>query len=414
MQFRSSSGSVRTPDFYLITPWFGTFAGGGGRTFSTLADMLTRCGFSTTVLTTCSKSPYQDWRTVTVDSGESEFHGVRVLRFPVDQANPDMYHAAVSARIRGESVSEELQNAFYNFGLNSQELVRYVGTLPADAMIIAGHYFQSLVPSVINAYPGRIVAIPAFHDEPEFYWGPIGRLVINARQILFLSEEEKDLAIRAYGFTAGRKLVESPVVGLGTELSRASETALRDGRSLASTVAKFELPTRYLVYVGRIEPGKGLSYLMPWMISLNQRRIANGHSVIPLVLVGEGPADVVPESPFLIPLGYLSEEEKVAVIKHAVALVNPSTLESFSYVVMEAWLVMTPVLVPKACAVTSGHVERSGGGLVFDGEECFFKRVEDLLNNDQREHLARHGQQYVRNGFRWPDVMDRILRAVLQ
>jgi glycosyltransferase involved in cell wall biosynthesis len=405
--------NLRRPEFFLVTPWYGTFAGGGGRALSTLADMLLKCGFPTTMLTTCSKSPYQDWRAVSVPAGESEVNGVRVLRFPVDQSNPDLYHEAVSARGRGEEVSEELQNAFFDLGLNSKELVRYVGTLPTDAVIIAGTYFQSLVPSVINANPGRVVALPAFHDEPEFYWAPIGRLVKNARQILFLSDEEKDLAIRVYGTIGGRKLVEAPVVGLGTELSEVTERALHDHRALENTVTQFNLPSEYLVYVGRVEPAKGLSYLMPWMISLNQRRIANGQSTIPLVLVGDGPADVVPHSPFLIPLGYRSEEEKIAVIKFATALVNPSTLESFSYVVMEAWLTGTPVLVPKKCAVTSGHVDRCGGGFVFDDEHDFCGKVDILIVREARDAMAKRGRQYVRGGFRWPDVMDRILRAVL-
>ncbi len=403
-----------TPPFYLITPWYGTFAGGGGRTFATLAGMLVRCGFSTTVLTTSSKSPYEDWRTATVPHGESFVEGVRVLRFPVDQSNPDLYHAAVSARIRGLPVSPELQDAFYQLGLNSQALIQHLHTLQNEAIIIAGHYFQSLVPSVVNSHPGRVVVMPAFHDEPEFYWAPIGRMIGSARQILFLSEEEKDLAIRAYGRIGSRKLVEAPVVGLGTELSKASAAAIRDDRFLRTIAVKFALPREYLVYVGRIEPGKGLSYLMPWMISLNQRRLANGKSIIPLVLVGEGPPEVVPESPYLKPLGYRSEEEKIAVIKRSIALVNPSTLESFSYVLMEAWLAGTPVLVPKACAVTSGHAERCNGGLIFDGEDDFCHKVERLVEGNERFDFGAQGQEYVRKTFRWPDVMDRILRAVLQ
>jgi glycosyltransferase involved in cell wall biosynthesis len=405
---------MNSPPFYLITPWYGTFAGGGGRTFASLAGMLTRCGFYTTVLTTSSKSPYQDWRTATVAPGESYVDGVRVLRFPVDQSNPDLYHAAVSARIRGVPVSEELQDAFYRLGLNSQALIQHLHTLSNEAIIIAGHYFQSLVPSAINAHPGRIIAMPAFHDEPEFYWAPIGRMISNSRQILFLSEEEKELAVRAYGRMGSRKLVEAPVVGLGTELNTASAAALQDERFLRTIRAKFELPREYLVYVGRIEPGKGLSYLMPWMTSLNQRRLANGKPIIPLVLVGDGPPGVVPESPYLKPLGYRSEEEKIAVVKCAAALVNPSTLESFSYVVMEAWLAGTPVLVPKACAVTSGHAERSNGGLIFDGEEDFFDKVECLLEGNRRLALGSQGRGYVRESFRWPDVMDRILRVVLR
>lgn len=404
----------RLPPFYLITPWFGTFAGGGGRTFSALARLLTQCGFDTTVLTTCSKSPYEDWRTINLPAGESHVNGVRVMRFAVDQSNADPYHAAVAARLQGLPVSEELQEAFYSLGLNSQALISFVAQLPSDAIIIAGHYFQSLVPSVINGHPGRIVALPAFHDEPEFYWSPIERMMRNARSILFISDEEKDLAIQAYGRKAGRKLVEAPVVGLGIDLNTDSETVLQHQASISSTLNDFDLTSQYVVYVGRIEGAKGLSYLIPWITSINERRIGRGHLPIPLVLVGDGPPNVVPPSPFLKHLGYLPEEYKAVVVKGAVALVNPSTLESFSYVVMEAWHSGTPVLVPAACAVTSGHVARCGGGLIFQDETDFSDKLDLMLQPGVRQELATRGRDYVRANFRWPDVMDRILRAVLQ
>jgi glycosyltransferase involved in cell wall biosynthesis len=406
--------SFSFPPFYLITPWFGTFAGGGGRTFTTLAHMLGSCGVRATVLTTCSKSPYLDWRAASHPEGETEVNGARVIRFPVDQENADLYHAAVSARIKGQSVSAELQEAFFRLGLNSQALIRYVRALPQEAVIIAGHYFQALVPSVINAIPGRIVALPAFHDEPEFYWKPIEQLIGNSRQLLFISEEEKDLAIRTYGQRIGRKVMASPVVGLGVDLPAGIETRLQDSGFIASAKAELRLPSLYLIYVGRIEAGKGLSYLIPWILTLNERLQASGRPPVPLVLVGEGPPDVVPESPFLIKLGFLSDEYKLFAIKQSIALINPSTLESFSYVVMESWLMEAPVLVPRGCAVTAGHVRRCGGGLIFDSEEDFVRQVEVLVQSRLSNAMGVRGSAYVRANFRWSEVMDRVLRAVLK
>jgi glycosyltransferase involved in cell wall biosynthesis len=133
----------------------------------------------------------------------------------------------------------------------------------------------------------------------------------------------------------------------------------------------------------------------------------------PLVLVGEGPPGVVPESPWLIKPGYLPEEDKFAVIRQSIALINPSMLESFSYVVMEAWLSGAPVLVPQECAVTAGHVHRCGGGLIYADEVDFVRQIQRLFEPGLREDMAARGFKYVRTHFRWPDVMDRILRAVL-
>ncbi|MCB1826918.1 MAG: glycosyltransferase family 4 protein [Coxiellaceae bacterium] len=404
--------SLKAP-FFLITPWFGTFAGGGGRAIASLAEMFQRCGYSVTVLTTCSRSPYEDWRSSCYPAGESWVDNIRVLRFPVDQSDSRLYHEAVVARSRGESVCLELQQAFFERGINSQALIEYVWRLDRNAVVIAGTYFQSLVPSVINAHPGRIVALPAFHNEPEFYWMPIANMIENSRKILFLSREEKDLAIRVYGHRVGQRLVENPVVGLGVQLTSDVQTKIEGMDFLRQVRISLSLPEHYLVYVGRIENAKGLSYLIPWINNLNKIRIAKNEFLLPLVLIGDGPLGVVPESPYMLKLGYLPEAEKLAVMRQSIALINPSMLESFSYVVMEAWLAGAPVLVPRGCAVTAGHVDRCAGGLVYEDETEFSIEVESLLNPKVRDALATQGQQYVRTQFRWPDVMDRILRAVL-
>jgi glycosyltransferase involved in cell wall biosynthesis len=404
---------VNVPSFFLITPWYGTFAGGGGRAISALAGRIRDCGYEVSVLTTCSRSPYQDWRKSCHPPGACEIEGVTVLRFPVDQSDPAPYHAATTARMRGQPVPQELQRAFFENGINSSALIEHVGMLPSDAVIIAGTYFQSLVPSVINAHPKRIVALPAFHDEPEFYWTPIRDMVASSRAVLFLSEEEKDLAVRQYGKAGGRMLVESAVIGLGVELPADVERALLEPGFAVQQAQRLGLPDEYLVYVGRIEAAKGLSYLLPWVLRMNDARRELGEQPLPLVLVGEGPPGVVSASPFLIELGYLPEMEKYAVIANALALVNPSTLESFSYVLMEAWLAGTPVLVPSDCAVTAGHVARCGGGLTYRDELHFFDQVDRILDRAFRQHLAAAGQRYVRTKYCWPDVMDRLLRAVL-
>lgn len=401
------------PEFILITPWFGTFAGGGGRAIASLAEKLQQCGYPVTVLTTCSRSPYEDWRNSCYPAGEIQVNGIRTRRFPIDQSDPGLYHAAVAARRRGEKVSLELQHAFFQNGLNSQELIKYINQLDKNAILIAGTYFQSLVPSAINAHPGRIIALPAFHDEPEFYWAPIAKMVSNSRKLLFLSEEEKDLAIRSYGYKIGPSLIESPVIGLGVELDSKSAALLNDPVYLQQLRIRFSLPEHYLIYIGRIELDKGLSYLIPWMTHFNEARAIQGVHPIPLVLVGEGPPGIVPKSPWLMELGYLSESEKYAVINQSIGLINPSKLESFSYVVMEGWLAGAPILVPHDCAVTAGHVERCSGGLVYHNEREFLAHAQRLLDREFRTILAKRGQHYVRSRYRWPDVMDRILRATL-
>ena len=406
------SVSERPATVYIVTPWYGTFAGGGGAMASAVASMLHRCAVPVVVLSTCSRSPYENWWGASFPPGESTIQGVRTIRFPVSATDPAPYHLAVRHRLDGKEVGDELQEAFFSRGLNSDELIDYVGAISAESRVVAGPYFQSLVPTLVNRYPGRIDVLPAFHDEPEFRWKPISRLVSNARQLLFLTEEEKALAIRVHGKAGGRNLVESPVVGLGVEVP----AELGDGRALTDARSagrkRLDLAAGYFLYVGRIEEGKGLAYLIPWFSRWWHHRVRTGQDAPSLVLAGAGTPTLIPESPAFHYAGFLDDGEKFGLMAGAIGLINPSRYESFSYVIMESWLAGRPVIVPAECAVTSGHCKRANGGFVFRSEEEFGRCLESLLEDSRAIELGANGSRYARRNYSWPDVADRFLRAL--
>jgi glycosyltransferase involved in cell wall biosynthesis len=406
------SVSARRATVYIVSPWYGTFAGGGGAMASAVASMLHRCRIPVVVLSTCSRSPYENWWNSSFSPGESTIQGVRIIRFPVSATDPAPYHLAVRHRLEAKEVGDELQEAFFERGLNSDELIDYVGAISMESKVIAGPYFQSLVPTLVNRFPGRIDVLPAFHDEPEFRWKPISRLVSNARQLLFLTEEEKALAIRVHGNAGGRNLVESPVVGLGVEVPAelSDDRALTDARSAARK--RLDVEAGYFLYVGRIEEGKGLAYLIPWFSRWWQHRVRTGQAAPPLVLAGAGTQTLIPESPAFRYAGFLSDREKFGLMAGAIGLINPSRYESFSYVIMESWLAGRPVIVPAECAVTSGHCKRAEGGFVFQSEEQLGRCLEGLLDDSLANELGANGSRYVRRNYSWPDVADRILCAL--
>lgn len=404
--------SARPATVYVVTPWYGTFAGGGGAMASGVAGMLCRCSIPVVVLSTCSRSPYENWWSSSLPPGETTIDGVRTIRFPVSAADPAPYHLAVRRRLDGMEVEDDLQEAFFTRGLNSEALIDYVGTRSGESRIVAGPYFQSLVPTLVNRYPGRVDVLPAFHDEPEFRWKPISRLVSNARQLLFLTEEEKALAIRVHGKAGGRNLVEAPVVGLGVEVPAelGDHLGLAEARSAARK--RLDLSEGYFLYVGRIEEGKGLAYLIPWFSRWWQHRARTGQEAPPLVLAGAGNPTLIPKSPAFHYAGFLADGEKCGLMAGAIGLINPSRYESFSYVIMESWLAGRPVIVPAECAVTRAHCERADGGLVFRSEEEFGRCLESLLEDSRATELGANGSRYARRNYSWPDVADRFLRAL--
>ncbi|MCB0335168.1 MAG: glycosyltransferase family 4 protein, partial [Bdellovibrionales bacterium] len=112
--------------------------------------------------------------------------------------------------------------------------------------------------------------------------------------------------------------------------------------------------------------------------------------------------------PDIIDLPRLSEREKHQAMKHSLAVVQPSLNESFSIVIMEAWLLGTAVMVHSQCAVTRDHVVRSGGGLYFSGEDDFIGATQFLISDPEaRRELAEAGFQYVKTRYAWDAVLDR-------
>ena len=92
----------------------------------------------------------------------------------------------------------------------------------------------------------------------------------------------------------------------------------------------------------------------------------------------------------VVELGYVDDEAKRAVYAGALALVNPSEMESLSLVLMEAWLEGTPAIVAAGSEVMADHVARSGGGMTFASYGDFRAAVARLL--DEPGRARAHGR----------------------
>ena len=95
----------------------------------------------------------------------------------------------------------------------------------------------------------------------------------------------------------------------------------------------------------------------------------------------------------------------------AAAFVHPGVYESFSIVLLEAWLAGRPALVNAGCGPTRQHCERSGGGIAFGRYADFEVGLDRLLADPAlAAAMGAAGRAYVEDGFRWPTVIDRYTR----
>ena len=116
----------------------------------------------------------------------------------------------------------------------------------------------------------------------------------------------------------------------------------------------------------------------------------------------------------ILDLGFVTPQNKADAYAAALVLCQPSLLESFSLVMMEAWLAGAPSLVHGRCAVTRDHCLASNGGLFFD-DYFEFAEALDLLARDEalRRRMGEAGRAYVLAHYTWDRVTDNYL-AVLR
>jgi glycosyltransferase involved in cell wall biosynthesis len=236
------------------------------------------------------------------------------------------------------------------------------------------------------------VLLPAAHDEPPL-WLPLFDLTFRLPcAFAFLTDEEQALVRRR-----ARPPQPSMVIGLGIDL---------DARGDAERfrAAHPELGRRpYLLYVGRLDPGKGSDELYDYFVTYQQR---HDGSDLALVVVGD-PVKPLPPHPDVVTTGRVSEEEKADAIAGCHTFVMPSYFESFSLVLAEAWAQRRPALVNGRSEVLLGQARRSGGALPYRGY-AEFEAALDMLEGDAalRRALGVRGRAYVEERCRWDRVLD--------
>ena len=167
-----------------------------------------------------------------------------------------------------------------------------------------------------------------------------------------------------------------------------------------------------MLYLGRRDTGKNTHLL----IDAFERCVLSTRSELKLVLAGPSELPVKPASPAVIDMGLVSDAEKINLIKHCLALVNPSANESFSRVVFEAWFAGKPVLLNRLCPATSRLIdEAGGGGWIFDGDVTSLVKCIEELEANSREILDSAGAvglKYAQKHAGWGSVIDSYLREI--
>lgn len=379
---------------YVVQRYGPQIIGGAEAACRQFATRLATRGVEVDVLTSAATDAVT-WAN-DLPAGASTDEGVRVLRFPTTSPrSPDFARLSDRVFSLSDPNPAQVDRWVRDQGPLVPSLIDEIRTLAADPhaapdlwIFYTYLYYPTLVGLPLVAE--RSVLHPALHDEAQARL-PIVRQVIRSAAGLYLhSAEEWELILRLMGWppaTVG-------LVGIGVDEGKGDGAAFRGRLGLGDDP--------YLMYLGRVEDGKGTTELARMFAAFKDRHPG------PLKLVIAGPvAQGPPPHDDVIVPGILGANERWGALEGATAFVHPSPAESFGIVLLEAWTKAKPILVNGYCAVTTGHVRRSEGGLAYRDYADFEASLEILLGEPQTAAaLGANGLVYA-SGLTWGSVMDR-------
>ncbi len=235
----------------------------------------------------------------------------------------------------------------------------------------------------------RLLVTPCFHEALREYYHPaLRQVLLRADAIQALTESEKSLLVKQFGLPKN-KIKVIPGFLTGQELA----AGFKAGHDLTGK--------KTVLFIGSKIKEKGIVYLVKAM-----KRLHDQDKNYRLVMVGN-------ETPFwleykrkhqlkfLIDLGYVSEEEKEALLAAADVFCLVSRVESFGLVYLEAWRQKKPVIGADIGPVRE-LIEGAGAGLIVKFgkvkplREAIKKLVEDksLAKKMGKNGYRAVGQRY--------------------
>ncbi|MEG0615586.1 MAG: glycosyltransferase family 4 protein [Oscillospiraceae bacterium] len=333
-------------------------------------------------------------------AGKSVVDGITVHRFPVkaEKNMQDFTKLCNEVLTKASDISlEKSYNWVTEQGPFCPDLPEFLSE-NCDKFDLFIFFTYLYYPAVfgIKEVAEKSILVPFCHDEAPVYLECFQGLFQAAKGIIYNTEEERDFAQRHFSI----EKTPSILTGIGLDIPPI------DG--VSDVRQKFNLTKPYMIYMGRIDTGKGCNELFKYF-----ENYKNSHNIdLDLVLIGNEVMEI-PVRDDVFSLGFVSDNDKYSLLKYAELLVLPSHFESLSIVVLEAFAFKKPVLVSGHCAVLKGHCTKSNGGLYFYGSEDFADCLDLLIENPNlRDAMGKNGDNYVNERYQWDIILKKMSEFV--
>jgi glycosyltransferase involved in cell wall biosynthesis len=383
---------------FVVQRYGAEVAGGAEALSRSTARALATRGDHVEVYTTTARD-YLTWAPHFAP-GTSEDEGVVVHRFHADRPDPAR-SAALGRRLALGGGDDETERAWVRA---QGPVVRgLLHALAADAgrheAVVLWTYLYATSQLAMPLAADRAVLVPLAHDEPMLRFGLTRGLVAMAAGLAFMTPEERSLVDDLHGI--GNR--PEAIVGAGLDP--------RPPGDAARARARLGLPARFVLYLGRVDPAKGLDAL----VRAHARYRANG-GPLGLVLAGRA-AGALHHGGEVVTTGFVDAQTRADLLAAAEVVVLPSPLESLSLVALETWQAGRPTLATARSDVLAGQTARSGGGLLYADDLGYARQLARLASDPElRGMLGGRGAEYAA-GQTWDACADRwhgLLAAVRQ
>jgi glycosyltransferase involved in cell wall biosynthesis len=396
--------SSKTYKITAVVPRFSTMIRGGAEkhAYDVLSIFPANCDL--TILTSTALD-YITWNNY-FKPGISIFERFKIERFQNLKTRNIKKFNQLSQKLYSKfpnQSSEEEQDWLECQGPYCPDLIKRIEEKKAETdLFIFFSYLYYPILNGIKLVPEKSIFVPMFHDEFPINLIQYKQVYDDKLYYAFNTPEERNLFERVFNFKPSKQTF----VGTYIQSSNYDEILTKTQKQ------KEAKETKILLTIGRMDLGKGIYDL----VQNFQRWKDTGNRNCELHLIGANPPKLISKfaSKSIRFLGALSEFDKNQEIQNADILINPSSVESFSIVVMEAWFQRTPILVNANSDVLVGHCKRSNGGLWYTDFESFAGTLNFMLNNNEiLTQMGNNGRKYVEANFS-KDVIKEKWRKLLE
>lgn len=397
----------------FVSNWFGDNIIGGAENacLSLVRGMAEDSEYEVHVFTTTLQDFSHDWNQKFHEEGCSKHKdGYFVHRFDSPSVDRRFFHRLNGSKLMGDNIAplERSQRPpvtlfeqyyFLKHMIFSPDLFKSLASNfnQFEHFVFMPYMFSSAVfgSEIVRE---KSIHIPCLHKERYVFCHAYKKMLQSSALNLYHVHSEMLFANQIYELHPDRQVVFGVQVDTNPPQGNADRF-----------LKKYDIAGPYIIYVGRKVVGKNV----PLMVDHFRRYVADTCSSLKLVMLGDG--DLSYDDENIVEIGFVSIEDKVDAIAGAQALIQPSTNESFSIVLMEAWLQNRPVIVNGNCSVTFDHCLASEGGYSFVDYKSFKDSLDSCLKSSlKREEMGKRGRQYVLENYSKSSIQTKFRSALLK